>query len=123
MVLLKVTDSLWCPHIQLVVCESAAFNFNSAARRDKVRSDGTRQDRNRPGFGTSAARKFGSACGLHCDGLALPNVNIGGAMHTEIVLRKCTSLRCCYGKTPRDNEPLNPRSGLDNYPAYYGISL
>lgn len=52
--------------------------------------------------------KIGSSCKFHCDGIEATNVNIGGKTHDRILLKKCTWMKCCYGKKPFGCPPLVP---------------
>ncbi len=52
--------------------------------------------------------KIGSSCKFHCDGIEATNVKIGGKTHERILLKKCTWMKCCYGKKPFGCPPLVP---------------
>ena len=52
--------------------------------------------------------KIGSSCKFHCDGIAATDVKICGEMHESILLKKCTWMKCCYGKKPFGCPPLVP---------------
>jgi hypothetical protein len=52
--------------------------------------------------------KIGDTCKLHCGGLRAKNVVVGGELRAEVLLRKCTWLKCCYGKKHYGDPPLIP---------------
>lgn len=52
--------------------------------------------------------KIGSSCKFHCDGIEATNVKIGGQAHARILLKKCTWMKCCYGKKPFGCPPVVP---------------
>jgi hypothetical protein len=58
--------------------------------------------------GGKRSNKLGNSCTEHCDGILLSNANINGKIYHSIVLKKCTWLRCCYGKKPYGNPPVVP---------------
>ena len=52
--------------------------------------------------------KIGNTCKFHCGGIRLTNVIVDGKMRAEANLKKCTWLKCCYGKKHYGDPPLIP---------------
>jgi hypothetical protein len=52
--------------------------------------------------------KIGNSCKFHCGGLRAKNVMVGGQLRSEVFLKKCTWLKCCYGKKHYGDPPLIP---------------
>lgn len=44
--------------------------------------------------------KIGNTCKTCCDGVKTKMTQIGGNMRSEVELKKCTWLKCCYGRRP-----------------------
>ena len=51
--------------------------------------------------------KVGNTCKFHCRVLA-KNVQFGGRFWSEVTLKKCTWMKCCYGKKPFGSPPEVP---------------
>jgi hypothetical protein len=58
--------------------------------------------------GGKRSNKVGNSCMDHCAGIQFDRANINGKMYDSIFLKKCTWLRCCYGKKPYGNPPGVP---------------
>jgi hypothetical protein len=52
--------------------------------------------------------KIGNTCKFHCGGIRVSNVMIGGQLRSDVNLKKCTWLKCCYGKKHYGDPPLIP---------------
>ena len=52
--------------------------------------------------------KIGNTCKFHCGGMRACNVMVGGQLRSDVFLKKCTWLKCCYGKKHYGDPPLIP---------------
>ena len=52
--------------------------------------------------------KLGNSCKRCCDGVSASTVAISGRQHPGIVLKKCTWLKCCYGRRAFGGAPPLP---------------
>lgn len=52
--------------------------------------------------------KIGNTCKFHCGGIRVSQVFIGGKLCSNVNLKKCTWLKCCYGKKHYGDPPLIP---------------
>ena len=52
--------------------------------------------------------KIGNTCKFHCGGIRVSDVMIGGKLCSNVNLKKCTWLKCCYGKKHYGDPPLIP---------------
>ena len=44
--------------------------------------------------------KIGNTCKACCDGVRAKTAQISGHMYSDVELKKCTWLKCCYGRRP-----------------------
>ena len=52
--------------------------------------------------------KIGNTCKFHCGGIRVSDVMIGGQLQSDVNLKKCTWLKCCYGKKHYGDPPTIP---------------
>eukprot|EP01047_Picozoa_sp_COSAG01_P021057 COSAG01_NODE_1210_length_11227_cov_46.803019_1_plen_623_part_00 len=58
--------------------------------------------------GDRKTTKVGNTCRWHAGGLRVSNVIVGGAHRPQVVLRKCTWMKCCYGRKHYGDPPSIP---------------
>jgi hypothetical protein len=52
--------------------------------------------------------KIGNTCKFHCGSMRASNIMVAGHLRAEVNLKKCTWLKCCYGKKHYGDPPLIP---------------
>ena len=58
--------------------------------------------------GDRKTTKVGNTCRWHAGGLTASNITINGSFHQRIILRKCTWMKCCYGRKHYGDPPNVP---------------
>lgn len=58
--------------------------------------------------GDRQSTKAGNTCRWHAGGLSVTKVRINGGFHEHLTLRKCTWMKCCYGRKHYGDPPLIP---------------
>ena len=100
---LEKTQMWWCVGGSLAATHAGR---DETGRMPLIKLVVCRQD-GWPGRGTRS-NKVGDTCKVHCAGVRFENTNMNGTFYDHIVLKKCTWLRCCYGKKPYGNPPDVP---------------
>jgi hypothetical protein len=44
--------------------------------------------------------EIGNTCKTCCDGVSVRGAQVGGVRHDDVIVKKCTWLKCCYGRRP-----------------------